>query len=149
MIPGLARVSLDVRHPAMRRAVPASDDAYAAAHICGRRGIAFDREQLSISPPSRWIELCRQLSRAVQDAGYPVHRMTSGAGHDAMILPALPSGHAVSAKPGRISHHPDESVIAADVEAAMETGLRFIEALMIAVMRGGKCIGRHRGSKMP
>jgi allantoate deiminase len=29
--------------------------------------------------------------------------------------------------PGGISHHPDESVIAADVEAAIRVGLRFIQ----------------------
>jgi allantoate deiminase len=31
--------------------------------------------------------------------------------------------------PGGISHHPDESVIAADVEAAINVGLRFVRDL--------------------
>ena len=31
--------------------------------------------------------------------------------------------------PGGISHHPDESVRAADVEAALAAGVRFLEEL--------------------
>jgi allantoate deiminase len=31
--------------------------------------------------------------------------------------------------PGGISHHPDESVLVEDVEAALQVGMRFLEEL--------------------
>ena len=56
--------------------------------------------------------------------------MHSGAGHDAMIMARNDAGgHAVPAKSGGISHHPDESVLAQDVAAALATGVRFLEQL--------------------
>ena len=48
---------------------------------------------------------------AVRAAGHPVHRMTSGAGHDAMIIaPRYPAAMLFLRSPGGISHHPDETV---------------------------------------
>jgi allantoate deiminase len=56
--------------------------------------------------------------------------MISGAGHDAMILaPCLPTAMLFMRSPGGISHHPDETVIAADVAAALEAGVNFVEQL--------------------
>ena len=83
---------------------------------------------VSINRRSRWIAALRDtLAHSVEAAGYPVHHMTSGAGHDAMILaPHLPAAMLFLRSPGGISHHPDESVLAADVDAALEVGLRFI-----------------------
>ena len=53
--------------------------------------------------------------------------MMSGAGHDAMILaPVIPSAMLFLRSPGGLSHHPDESVRPEDVDAALDTGLRFI-----------------------
>ena len=44
--------------------------------------------------------------------GAPIHRMlTSGAGHDAMVLaPRMPVAMLFLRSPGGISHHPDEAV---------------------------------------
>ena len=56
--------------------------------------------------------------------------MASGAGHDAMIMAKqMPAAMLFLRSPGGISHHPDESVLAQDVDAALETGLRFLEQL--------------------
>ena len=72
-------------------------------------------------------DLTARLGRAVEAAGYPVHPMMSGAGHDAMVLaPHVPSAMLFLRSPGGLSHHPDESVIPEDVEAALEVGLRFV-----------------------
>ena len=74
--------------------------------------------------------LADALAAAVQRAGYPLHRMSSGAGHDAMIVAGVcPAVMLFLRSPGGVSHHPDESVLASDVEAALKTGLAFIEAL--------------------
>jgi allantoate deiminase len=70
------------------------------------------------------------LARAVERSSSPVHRMTSGAGHDAMILGAIaPITMLFLRSPGGISHHPAEAVRAADVEAAFAAGLVFLEEL--------------------
>jgi allantoate deiminase len=44
-----------------------------------------------------------------------------------ILAPHIPAAMLFLRSPGGIGHHPDESVIAADVEAAIETGLRFIQ----------------------
>lgn len=129
VIPELVRVSLDVRHSCdeTRRSTVA-EMLGAAEQICGRRGIALDREQ-RLDQPAVALDagLRETLARSVQAAGYPVHHMTSGAGHDAMILaPHVPTAMLFLRSPGGISHHPDESLIAADVEAAIEVGLGFV-----------------------
>jgi allantoate deiminase len=129
VIPALARVSLDVRHSCDEtRHSSVAEMLAAAQEICGRRGIALDYEQ-RLDQPAVALDagLRDKLSASVQAAGFPVHYMTSGAGHDATILaPHVPAAMLFLRSPGGISHHPDESVIAADVEAAIEVGLRFV-----------------------
>jgi allantoate deiminase len=59
-----------------------------------------------------------------------VRRMTSGAGHDAMIVARrVPSAMVFVRSPGGLSHHPEESVLAGDVEAAYGAGLEFLRTL--------------------
>jgi allantoate deiminase len=56
--------------------------------------------------------------------------MASGAGHDAMIVArCMPAAMLFLRSPGGISHHPDEIVMAADVDAALEVGVRCLEEL--------------------
>jgi allantoate deiminase len=56
--------------------------------------------------------------------------MTSGAGHDAMILaPTIPSAMLFLRSPGGLSHHPDETVLPQDVEAALATAMEFLAQL--------------------
>ena len=67
------------------------------------------------------------LARAVAATGRPVHRMTSGAGHDAMIVARrVPSAMLFLRSPGGISHHPDERVLEEDVAAALEVGVHLL-----------------------
>jgi allantoate deiminase len=71
--------------------------------------------------------LGRQLECAVEAAGYPIHHMASGAGHDAMIVaPHMPSAMLFLRSPGGISHHPDENVLLEDVIAALAAGSEFM-----------------------
>jgi allantoate deiminase len=130
VIAGLARASLDVRHARdeIRQAMVA-EMLSSARQICERRGVSFGFER-KLDQPAVALDahLREALSNAVESCGYPAHRMTSGAGHDAMILaPHVPTAMLFLRSPGGISHHPDESVIAADVEAAIRVGLRFIQ----------------------
>lgn len=69
-----------------------------------------------------------RLADAVAKAGYPVHLMNSGAGHDAMIIaPFLPSAMLFLRSPGGISHHQDENVLVDDVAAALRAGAQFLQ----------------------
>lgn len=129
VIAGSACLSLDVRHAndeARRDAV--SSLLEMANKIGGRRGVGLAHErrldQAAVPMDSSLRDL---LERSVREAGYPVHRMISGAGHDAAILaPRVPAAMLFLRSPGGVSHHPDESVVPADIDAALETGLRFI-----------------------
>lgn len=135
VIAGTARVSLDVRHACdkMRRAaiVTLLDTAIV---ICERRGIGFAHEQhLDQAAVPMDSSLRDLLAQSVGEAGYPIHRMISGAGHDAMIVaPHIPAAMLFLRSPAGVSHHPDESVLPEDIDAAIEAGLRFLGHLETA-----------------
>ncbi|HWE51759.1 MAG TPA: allantoate amidohydrolase [Bryobacteraceae bacterium] len=132
VIPGRAQVSLDVRHASdeiRHAAVTALKKS--AVEIGARRGIAVEHEQrMGQQAVAMDSTMSGILARSVEAAGHPVHRMISGAGHDAMILaPCVPAAMLFLRSPGGISHHPDESVLTPDVAAALEAGVRFVEQL--------------------
>ena len=73
-------------------------------------------------------QLTELVERSVCSAGYPVHRMSSGAGHDAMIVAQrYPAAMLFLRSPGGISHHPEETVREDDVAAALAAGQRILE----------------------
>lgn len=123
VVPGEVKASLDVRHcddAERRQAV--QDLLTAASRICAARNITLTHEQ-------RLDQCAVPMDRELTDL-LGLHRMTSGAGHDAMIVaPHIPSTMMFLRSPGGISHHPDETVLPEDVEAALEAGARFIAAL--------------------
>jgi allantoate deiminase len=132
VVAGLCQASLDVRH--------ASDDMRATAvealrhtsqQIAARRQLTvqwdshLDQRSVAMSPT-----LVTALERAVAARGVPVHRLDSGAGHDAMILAdRMPAAMLFLRSPRAISHHPDETVLEGDVAAALGAGLEFLEDL--------------------
>jgi allantoate deiminase len=74
--------------------------------------------------------VCAALAEAVEAAGAPVHRMVSGAGHDAMILAShVPAAMLFVRTPKGLSHHPDEAVAEADVQVAIEVLGELLEKL--------------------
>jgi allantoate deiminase len=74
--------------------------------------------------------LTAMLQNAATQAGIPSRTMTSGAGHDAMILaPVIPSAMLFIRSPRGLSHHPDETVLPQDVEAALATAMEFLAQL--------------------
>lgn len=132
VIPGEARASLDVRHASDAQRTAGVDRILSAARdIAQRRGLKFecsarqDQQAVACDP-----NLVLAMEKAVARAGFPVQRMTSGAGHDAMILAQkAPVAMLFLRSPGGISHHPDERVLSEDVAAALQTGLYFLEHL--------------------
>jgi allantoate deiminase len=129
VIPGVVRASLDVRHARdLIRRNALERILHHASEISHARGIHVSWTQLldqAAVPMDR--ALMKTLEQSVAEAGYPVHYMTSGAGHDAMIVAKkMPAAMLFLRSPGGISHHPDEAVLEEDVAAAMETGMRFL-----------------------
>ena len=122
VIPGAAVASLDVRHPfdeVRQRALNVLLDG--AEHIAQRRGLTVSGESL-LDQPATAMHF-EMVERAVASSGFPLQRMVSGAGHDAMILAQkVPAAMLFLRSPGGISHHPDESVLEEDVDAALAVG---------------------------
>jgi allantoate deiminase len=132
VIAGKVTVSLDVRHASDAvRHLAVQTLLNLAEEICLRRGITVQAEQkLDQAAVAMDAQLRQTLATAVKDAGYPVHYLTSGAGHDAMIVaPYVPSAMLFLRSPGGLSHHPDEAVLPEDVDAAVSAGLEFIRAM--------------------
>jgi allantoate deiminase len=129
VIPGRVRATLDLRHAqdTVRKSALSRLSA-SAQDIASRRGLTVSSEELldqSACPMD--AGLVSTLERAITATGHRPHRMTSGAGHDAMIMARrMPATMLFLRSPGGISHHPDENVFAEDVETAMAVGRQFL-----------------------
>lgn len=132
VVPGEARASLDVRHCEDKLRLSAVEEMITnAEEIAKRRGLLLEYHRLLNQAA---VELDQRMSTMLEAsakrAGYPVARLVSGAGHDAMIMARrFPSALLFLRSPGGISHHPDECVRVDDVEAAIATGAEFLENL--------------------
>jgi N-carbamoyl-L-amino-acid hydrolase len=123
VVPGRCLFSLDLRAPndAQRDALVADVLAEMKA-ICERRGLRHSIEltMRAAAAPSAppWQ---RRWEEAVDSLGAPVHRMTSGAGHDAMKLhEVMPQAMLfVRGLNSGISHNPLESSTSDDIELAV------------------------------
>jgi len=132
VIAGRVTASLDVRHAddAVRKAAIVAILQFAET-AAARRGVQLaahsQLEQPAVPLDPR---LTTMLQNAAAQAGFRSRRMTSGAGHDAMILaPVVPSTMLFLRSPGGFSHHPEESVLPQDVEAALATAMEFLAQL--------------------
>jgi allantoate deiminase len=132
VIAGSAALSLDVRSvdDGVRTEAVTRVLDY-AREIGARRGLTVTSElRLDQAAAPMDPGLTEILAEAVRAAGQADHRMPSGAGHDAMIMAKkMPAAMLFLRSPGGISHHPDESVLAQDVAAALATGEHFLEQL--------------------
>ena len=75
-------------------------------------------------------ELRKMLAQSVETAGYPVHMLVSGAGHDAMIMASrMPVAMLFIRSPEGVSHHSSETVRVEDVAAALQVAACFVKQL--------------------
>jgi len=111
VIPGAARLSLDLRHEddsARERALlslRAGAEAIAAGRGAAMRWHVHEERRAVPADP----KLTALLARAVEEVGYPIERMPSGADHDAaavakiasiaMLFRALPGRHRPQLRP--------------------------------------------------
>lgn len=131
VVPGNAKLSLDVRHAVddVRRKMVAELTAEANA-IAKRRGLPDVKFELHLNQAAVAMDeaMVARAAAAIAAVGLPVHKLTSGAGHDAMIVAKrIPSAMIFLRSPGGVSHHPDESVLAEDVALALKAGKTFVE----------------------
>ncbi|MGQ3054534.1 MAG: 2-oxo-4-hydroxy-4-carboxy-5-ureidoimidazoline decarboxylase [Roseateles sp.] len=133
VIPGRCRFSLDLRATTDEARDALDADVRAKLdEICQRRGLSFKLQPTlaaNAAPSdaawqSRW-------ENAVAELGLPIHRLPSGAGHDAMKLhELLPQAMLfVRGGNGGISHNPLESVTVDDAELAVQAFQRLTASL--------------------
>jgi allantoate deiminase len=129
VIPGQVALSLDVRHQdnAMRE-LACHQLEELAREICVERDVSLDwqllQEHQTVPCAPR---LSRLLAQAIEQMGYPLLSLPSGAGHDAVTLSNLTNIAMLFVRcRGGISHHPSESVTAEDVEVAIKVLERFL-----------------------
>jgi allantoate deiminase len=122
VIPGEARMSIEVRHPdpaACREAL--AEIQAALQRVCDRRSTPYSwREIAGYEPTAMDDTLTAMLEDAVASSGVRPFRLPSGAGHDAINIAKIApvSMLFVRCKDG-ISHNPAESVREDDVAVAI------------------------------
>ena len=129
VIPGRAELWLDVRHQddAVRERAVARLGA-AADEIARRRDVAVTWSDVTHQPATPCTPaLVDRVADAVRATGVEPRRLPSGAGHDAVTMARVTDTAMLFVRcAGGISHHPDESVSAADVALAIEAATRFV-----------------------
>ena len=131
VVPGRCRFSLDLRAPSDAQRDGLRDDVLAElAALCARRGLRYQVEEAmreSAAPSdAAWQHRWEQ---AVAALGLPLHRLPSGAGHDAMKLhTAMPQAMLfVRGEHAGISHNPLESSTADDLDLACAAFTRLLD----------------------
>ncbi len=129
VIPGEVNLTLDLRHAEDATREASLADVLALSHsIAAQRRLTFIADVMADQPAAPCDKMLTQkLERALTAAGHPLHRMVSGAGHDAAVMSRhCPAAMLFLRSPGGISHHPDESVRPEDVRAALDVMIRFL-----------------------
>lgn len=132
VIAGQVKASLDVRHAMdQTRNIATAALVTSAKAAAAKRGVQVTTHtQLEQPAVPMNPHLTTLLQSAATKANFPSLRMTSGTGHDAMIVAQrLPCTMLFVRSPGGLSHHPDESVLPQDVEAALATTMEFLTLL--------------------
>lgn len=132
VVPGEVRFSIDVRAGTSEmRDLAAREIEQALAAIAERRGLGLDVRLLHDLPPAPCDPaMLARMEKAVAAIGQPVHRLVSGAGHDAMALAGImPMAMLFLRCEGGISHNPLERVFPADADLARDALLAFLDIL--------------------
>ena len=133
VVPGRCKFSLDIRATtdAVRDAC-AADVLAELQRICERRGLRFQLDETLRAPAAPSAPAWQQRwERAVQALGLPLHRMPSGAGHDAMKLhEVMPQAMLfMRGLNAGISHNPLESITNDDTELCVRAFMKLLEQL--------------------
>ncbi|WP_119288559.1 2-oxo-4-hydroxy-4-carboxy-5-ureidoimidazoline decarboxylase [Azohydromonas sediminis] len=133
VVPGRCRFSLDIRATTdAARDACVADVTAELERICRQRGLTYTLEETmrAAAAPSDPVWQ-RRWENAVAALGLPVHRMPSGAGHDAMKLhEVMPQAMLfVRGLNAGISHNPLESSTNDDIELAVRAFQHLLDQL--------------------
>ena len=139
VVPGRCQFTLDLRAPnnPQRDALTADVLAELKA-ICERRGVRYTAEEtMSASAAPSAPQWQRRWEKAVAALGVPLHRMPSGAGHDAMKLhEVMPQAMLfVRGQNSGISHNPLESTTSDDIQLGVEAFQHLLDHLAQEMQR--------------
>ena len=133
VVPGRCLFSLDMRAPTdAQRDALVTDILATLRAVCERRQVQCSVEETmrAAAAPShpQWQA---RWERAVDALGVPVHRMPSGAGHDAMKLhEVMPQAMLfVRGQNSGISHNPLESTTSDDMQLAIDAFAHLLDQL--------------------
>ena len=120
VVPGIARLCVDVRHANDETRVAAVTEMLARARgLAVRRSVEFaiaEEEHHPAVPADPGLS--ELLGAAVVESGQPLHGLESGAGHDAGVMAtAAPWAMLFVRSPGGVSHSPLEQVLFEDVRS--------------------------------
>ena len=140
VVPGRCQFTLDIRATtdAVRDAC-ATDVLAELARICAHRGLSHTIEETMRAAAAPCAPEWRQRwERAVASTGLPVHRMPSGAGHDAMKLhEVMPQAMLfVRGENAGISHNPLESSTSDDMQLAIDAFMHLLTDLAADTQAG-------------
>jgi allantoate deiminase len=130
VIPGRVSFTIDMRAASdAYRKLAVADIVRQIERIARRRELAL---QVDVTHENRTVPcapwLKRQVAEAIAAEGSRVFELPSGAGHDGMAMIEIADVAMLFVRcRGGISHHPDEHVEAADVDAGARILLRLIE----------------------
>ena len=130
VISGQVSFTIDMRAPSdAHRKLAVADIVRRIENIARRRKLKL---QLDVTHENRTVPcapwLKDQVSEAIAGEGFRVFELPSGAGHDGMAMIDIADVAMLFVRcRGGISHHPDEHVDLADVDAGARVLLRLIE----------------------
>jgi N-carbamoyl-L-amino-acid hydrolase len=133
VVPGRCEFTLDLRAPTDAQRDALVHDVLHELHaICERRGVQAQTEEMmrAAAAPSApaWQQ---RWERALQALGAPLHRLPSGAGHDAMKLhEVIPQAMLfVRGLNSGISHNPLESTSSDDIDLGVRAFQQLLDQL--------------------
>ncbi len=133
VVPGRCQFSLDMRAPTDRQRDALVADILATLHaVCERRQVQYTLEEtMRVAAAPSHPDWQARWERAVAALGVPLHRMPSGAGHDAMKLhEVMPQAMLfVRGQNAGISHNPLESTTSDDMQLAADAFSHLLDQL--------------------
>jgi beta-ureidopropionase / N-carbamoyl-L-amino-acid hydrolase len=135
VVPGRCQFTLDMRAPTnAQRDALVNDISTQFKAICERRQVRYTlKETMRAAAAPSAPAWQKRWEKAVDSLGIPLHRMPSGAGHDAMKLhEVMPQAMLfVRGENSGISHNPLESTTNHDMQLAIEAFTQLLHQLSI------------------
>jgi beta-ureidopropionase / N-carbamoyl-L-amino-acid hydrolase len=133
VVPGRCQFTLDLRAPTdAQRDAMVQDVLASLAEICERRQVRYTLEETMRAAAAPSAPVWQQRwETSVTALGIPLHRMPSGAGHDAMKLhEVMPQAMLfVRGQNSGISHNPLESTTSDDMQLAVDAFSQLLDQL--------------------